>query len=83
MNTRRIHAASANRKSKRDMMKENQNENLEKTNELKKMEGDDKGVKDYQKIDKIVGRKKFDKFGGSTKLWQKIEMGDNQNKEKI
>ena len=59
--------ASLNRKSERDMMKENQNENLEKTKESRKMEGDDKVVTDNQKIDKIVGRKKFDKIGGSTR----------------
>ena len=39
------------------------------------MEGDDKGVTDDQKIDKIVGRKKFDKIGGSTKLWKKDRDG--------
>ena len=65
------------------MMTENQNENLEKTKESRKMEGDDKGVTDNQKIDKIVGQKNIDKIVGSTKLWQKIEMGDNQNKEKF
>ena len=81
MNTSRNHPASPNRKSKGDMMTENQSENLEKRKESRKMEGDDKGVKDHQKIDKIVGRKKFDKIGGLTKLWKKIKMGDNQNKE--
>jgi len=33
MNTRRNHPASPNRNSERDMMKENQNENLEKAKE--------------------------------------------------
>ena len=35
-----------------------------------------------KKSTKSSDRKKFDKIGGSTKLWKKIEMGDNQNKEK-
>ena len=60
MNTRRNHPASPNRKSERDMMKENQNKNLEKAKEL------------------ANGKK----FVGSTKLLTKIEMGDNQIKEK-
>ena len=42
------------------------------------MEGDDKGVKDHQKIDKIGGRKKFDKFVGPTKLLKKKEMDDRK-----
>ena len=56
MNTRRKHPASPDRKSERDMMTENQ-KNLEKTKESRKMEGDDKVVTDNQKIDKMVGRK--------------------------
>ena len=73
MNTSRNHPASPNRKSKRDMMMENQK--IWRTKESRQMEGDDKGVKDHQKIDKIGGRKKFDKFVGSTKLVKKYRDG--------
>ena len=51
-------------------MKENQ-KLKEKTKEARKMEGDDKVVIDNQRIDKIVGRKEFDKIGRSTKLSKK------------
>ena len=57
-------------------MKENQN--LEKTKESRKMEGDDKVVTDTQK-----NRQNRRTEKNSTKLWKKIEMGDNQNKEKV
>ena len=82
MNTSRNHPASPNRKSKRDMMMENQK--IWRTKESRQMKGDDKGVKDHQKkIDKIGGRKKFDKFVGPTELWQKIEMDDREKKIKL
>ena len=40
-----------------------------------------KESKTTKKIDKIGGRKKFDKFVGPTELWQKIEMDDREKKK--